>query len=81
MKFLSRNNVSFAHFLKYFAEEHAEWLMGKVIIVVSNNTVHQRIQMLLGTLLNLFLSANDLGQVLSAGVPHVPRRRQTSAGT
>ena len=63
------DNVSFEHFLKYFAEEHAEWLMGKVIIVGSNNTVHQRIQMFLGNLLNLFLGSKDLGQVLSAGVP------------
>ncbi len=61
--------VSFAHFLEFFAEKHAEWLMGKVILIVTNNTVHQRIQMFLGTLLNLFLGYRSLGQVLSAGVP------------
>ena len=62
-------NVSFEDFLRVFAEQHAEWLMGKVILIVSNNTAHQRIQMFLGTLLNLFLGYRSLGTVLSSGVP------------
>ena len=61
--------VSFENFLKFFAEQHAEWLMGKVILVVTNNTFHQQIQTLLVTLLNLFVSYRSLGRVLSAGVP------------
>lgn len=61
--------VSFEDFLRYFSEEHAEWVVGKVIIIVSNNTLHQRIQMFVGTLLNLFLGYKALGKVLSAGVP------------
>jgi Uma2 family endonuclease len=60
--------VSFENFLEFFAEKHAEWLMGKVILIVTNNTLHQRIQMFLGTLLNLFLGYKSLGQILSAGV-------------
>jgi Uma2 family endonuclease len=62
-------SVGFDDFLRFFAEEHAEWLMGKVILVVSNNVLHQRIQMFLGTLFNLFLGYRSLGQVLSSGVP------------
>jgi len=62
------DGVSFENFLKYFAERHTEWLTGKVISVVSNNTRHQMIQMFLATLVNLFLGIKSLGQVLSAGV-------------
>lgn len=61
--------VSFENFLEFFAEKHAEWLMGKVILIVTNNTIHQRLQMFLGTLLNLFLGYRSLGQILPAGVP------------
>jgi Uma2 family endonuclease len=43
--------------------------MGKVILIVGNNTPHQRIQMFLGTLVNLFLGYKSLGRVLPAGVP------------
>jgi Uma2 family endonuclease len=60
--------VSFENFLEFFAEKRAEWLMGKVILIVTNNTLHQRIQMFLGTLVNLFLGYKSLGQILSAGV-------------
>lgn len=62
-------DVSFEDFLNLYAEQHAEWLMGKVILVVTNNTLHQQIQTLLVTLLNLFVSYRGLGRVLSAGVP------------
>lgn len=61
--------VSFDNFLKYFGEQHTEWLMGKVILVVTNNTKHQRILVLLTTLFNFFLTIRSLGQVLLAGVP------------
>ncbi|MBZ0301356.1 MAG: Uma2 family endonuclease [Anaerolineae bacterium] len=61
--------VSFEDFLKRYAEQHAEWLMGKVILGGSNNRPHQRIQMFLGTLVNLFLNLTGLGEVLSAGTP------------
>lgn len=61
--------VSFEDFLKTYSEQHAEWLMGKVILIVSNNTIHQRIQMFLGTLVNLFLNLTGMGEILSAGTP------------
>ena len=61
--------VSFEDFLITYSEQHAEWLMGKVILIVTNNTIHQRIQTLLLTLLNVFVSYRALGQVLAAGVP------------
>lgn len=61
--------VSFENFLKFFAEHHAEWLVGKVILIVSNNAQHQAILMFLGTLLNLYLSLRSLGRVLPAGLP------------
>lgn len=61
--------VSFEDFLTEYAEQHAEWLMGKVILVVSNNTPHQRIQMFLGTVIHLFLNLTGLGEILPAGIP------------
>lgn len=62
-------NVSFEHFLKYFSEQHTEWLMGKVISVVTNNTRHQIIIGFLFNALSLFLGIKKLGRVLLAGVP------------
>jgi Uma2 family endonuclease len=61
--------VSFDNFLKYFGEQHTEWLGGKVISVVSNNTQHQMILGFLFTVLSLFLSLRSLGRILLAGVP------------
>ena len=61
--------VSFENFLTFFAEHHAEWLVGKVILIVGNNTKHQDILLFLATLLNLFLGIKALGRVLSAGIP------------
>lgn len=61
--------VSFDNFLKYFGEQHTEWIGGKVISVVSNNTRHQLIQMFLGTLLNFYLGLKSLGKIFSAGIP------------
>ncbi|NWF68082.1 MAG: hypothetical protein HXY40_03265 [Chloroflexi bacterium] len=43
--------LSFAQFLRQFAEVHAEYHMGSVEIVVTNNTQHQEILMLLVALL------------------------------
>jgi hypothetical protein len=62
-------SVSFENFLKYFAEQHAEWLMGKVISVVTNNTRHNAILGLLHHLFGLYMSFKGLGRVLLAGVP------------
>jgi Uma2 family endonuclease len=61
--------VSFEAFLTLYGEQHAEWLMGKVILVVSNNSLHQQIQTLLTTLLTLFVGYRQLGRVFSAGFP------------
>jgi Uma2 family endonuclease len=63
-------DVSFEDFLTRFADVHAEWVMGKVI-VVTNNTQHQ---VIIGILFNLFtlfmgMRSKSLGQVLLAGVP------------
>lgn len=61
--------VTFENFLTYFSEQHTEWLMGKVITVVSNNTRHQMILGFLFSLFNLFLGFKNMGRVLLAGVP------------
>ena len=61
--------VSFEDFLRIYAEQHAEWLMGKVILIVSNNTRHQMLQGFLYNLISYFLGINKMGRVLMAGVP------------
>lgn len=61
--------VSFEDFLKLYSEQHAEWLMGKVILIVSNNVLHQQIQTILITIITLFVGYRGLGRVFSAGFP------------
>lgn len=60
--------VSFEEFLTEFGEVHAEWVMGKVIIV-TNNMQHQRIMGFLYKLFGYFLEFKLLGEVFLAGVP------------
>lgn len=61
-------NVSWEEFLTRFAEVHAEWHDGKVILV-ANNTIHNTLLSFLVTLLNLYLGLKNLGRMLPAGVP------------
>jgi Uma2 family endonuclease len=63
------DNVTFENFLKFFGNHHAEWLVGKVISVVTNNTQHNAILGLLHNLFSLFLGYKHRGRVLLAGVP------------
>lgn len=71
--------VSFENFLGYFADKHAEWLMGRVILIVTNNTRHQMLQGFLYNLISYFLGVKKIGRILMAGVPmyiseHQPAR-------
>jgi Uma2 family endonuclease len=61
--------VTFENFLKYFGEKHTEWLVGKVIQVVTNNTQHNEILSFLVYLLKLFLTFKPIGRLLLAGIP------------
>jgi len=61
--------VSFEDFLTLYAEQHAEWLMGKVILVVSNNKLHQEILLWLARLLGFYLDLNPIGKLYLAGYP------------
>jgi Uma2 family endonuclease len=60
--------VSFEEFLTQFADVHAEWVSGKVI-VVKKNVRHQIILGFLSLFLNLYLGFKSLGRVYLAGVP------------
>jgi Uma2 family endonuclease len=63
-------DIGFEQFLTLFSERHAEWIMGKVILVVSNNTRHQIILGLLFSLFNTFLGLKKIaGRILLAGIP------------
>lgn len=62
--------VTWDEFLVRFADVRAEWLPGnKVLILMSNNTVHQRILVFLTGLLDLFFGFKPIGEVLLAGMP------------
>lgn len=66
---LLAENVSFDDFLEFFGEHHAEWIVGKVISVVSNNKAHQLLLVLLTKLIGLYLDYKQIGQLFSAGYP------------
>lgn len=72
-------NVTFEEFLKRFAEQHAEWINGAVILQPSKSVQHQQILGFLMTLTSLFLGFRNKGRVLLMGVPmllseHIPAR-------
>lgn len=60
-------DISFEEFLKKYDGQHAEWVLGKVEVQVSNNIVHQKILGFLYALLNTFLSFKPVGQIVLAG--------------
>jgi Uma2 family endonuclease len=62
--------VTFEQFLEDFSEMHAEWIMGKVILVVSNNTRHQLLLSFIEGLFKVFFAMKGgIGKVFLAGVP------------
>jgi Uma2 family endonuclease len=61
-------SITFDEFLVEYAEQHAEWVDGEVILIV-NNTEHNDFLLFIGTLLRLFLQIRNLGKVTLAGVP------------
>jgi Uma2 family endonuclease len=63
-----QRSITFDEFLVEYAEQHAEWIDGEVIIV-ANNTEHNTILQFLTVLLTLFLGFAKLGRLIIAGVP------------
>jgi len=61
--------VSFAEYLRLYDGQRAEWVAGKVVALVSNNTRHQRILLFLTHVFSYFFSLKALGEVFLAGVP------------
>jgi Uma2 family endonuclease len=59
--------MTYEEFLLWADEDvHAEWVEGKVLLMTPASSRHQRISMFLGTLLNLYVSSHDLGEVFDA---------------
>lgn len=58
--------LSYAEFLAQFADTHAEWVDGKVILLV-NNWQHQQILIFLTALLDTYLSLRPIGLLTIAG--------------
>jgi Uma2 family endonuclease len=63
-----QRSITFDEFLVEYAEQHAEWVDGEVIIM-ANNTEHNALLQFLIVLLRLFLDYTRLGEILIAGVP------------
>lgn len=63
-------NIRFELYLKRYDGLQTEWLMGKVIQLMSNNARHQIILLILSQVLNLFLAYRERNaQVILAGLP------------
>ncbi len=63
------DGVSFQDFLTRFSEGHYEWVMGKVIYVVSNSRPHAAIIAFLIHLFQLYLGFKQIGRVFATGYP------------
>jgi Uma2 family endonuclease len=62
-----RLKMSYDEFLEWSGEDtHAEWVNGEVIVFMPPKTAHQRISLLLATLLSLYTRFFNLGDVLTA---------------
>jgi Uma2 family endonuclease len=59
-------DVSFEDYLTRFDGKHAEWVLGNVVVYMSNNAQHQRIILFLANLLNLYLGFRQIGQLILA---------------
>lgn len=59
--------ISFEEFLKLYDGQHAEWLNGKVEVVVANNATHNEILMFMVSLLQLFVGFKPVGRFQLAG--------------
>lgn len=60
--------VRYADYLQRYGEKRCEWVMGSVIETMPDNTRHQMVLLFLSTLLHLYVSQKQLGDVLLAGV-------------
>jgi Uma2 family endonuclease len=61
--------ISFEQFVIDYGEGHHEWLMGKVINVVSNSKSHAMTIAFLIAMLELYLRFTRIGQVFATGYP------------
>lgn len=59
--------VSFEDFLRLYDGQHAEWLMGKVVVHMSNNEIHQRMLIFLTKLIGFYLDFKQIGELMLAG--------------
>lgn len=58
------DHLSFEDFLKLYDGRHAEWLVGKVLVHMANNDVHQNLFIFLTSLLHLFLGFKPIGRLM-----------------
>lgn len=58
--------VSFAEFLTRYEGRHAEWVMGNVLVYMSNSRTHQEIFQFLISLFTLYLGLKPIGRLLVA---------------
>lgn len=60
--------ISFEDYLRLYDGQHAEWLIGRVLVHMSNNIPHQRLLVFLTKLLGFYLDFRQIGEILFAPV-------------
>jgi len=72
--------ITYEEFLKKYADVHAEWVDGEVILLMTASTKHQKLVLWLANILSLFVEKYDLGLLLTAPfnmyMPHLGRGRE-----
>ncbi len=67
--YAEEENITFEEFLVKYAGVHAEWIGGKVEVIVTNNSRHSFVLTLLTLILGNYLSFKRIAMLLLAGVP------------
>jgi Uma2 family endonuclease len=60
------DNLSYEEFLRLADGRHAEWYEGKVILVMANSILHQRIVALLSFIFRIYFDRQPIGQHILA---------------
>lgn len=63
---VSQEYIPFEDYLRLYDGQHAEWLIGKVLVHMSNNEIHQELVIFLTVLLRLYLDFKKIGRLMVA---------------
>lgn len=58
--------LSFKDYLRAYDGQHAEWLVGKALVIGPHNIIHQELLIFLTLILSLYLNFKNLGELIMA---------------